>query len=229
MSDKQQLTDFSTILASSVHDMKNSVGMLIGSLDNVASSCGGSCPSHAQLTRLRYEGERLNRNLVQVLALYRISDAQYSLNLTENDVGEVLEECYLEYEPLMSVNGIEMEIVCDEELNGFFDRELILGVISSVINNAYKYASNRIRLGAEQKEGYLVLYVEDNGPGYPPEMLHECGDLQHGVSFKKGSTGLGMFFASTILRMHRHRDRAGYLSMTNEGIEGGARFSIYLP
>lgn len=229
MNDDQQQTDFSTILASSVHDMKNSVGMLIGSLDSVASTCGEACQSHTLLTQLRYEGERLNRNLVQVLTLYRISDAQYSLNLTENDVSEVLEECYLEYEPLMSVKGVDIEISCDEDLSGFFDRELILGVVSSVINNAYKYASNRIRLSAEKRDGYLVLHVEDNGPGYPPEMLRECSNIQHGISFKRGSTGLGMFFASTILRMHKHRDKAGYLAMTNEGIDGGARFSIYLP
>jgi hypothetical protein len=60
-------------------------------------------------------------------------------------------------------------------------------------------------------------------------MLRGRADVPHGVDFRTGSTGLGLLFASTIARMHSHRDRAGYITTTNDGIDGGGRFTLYLP
>lgn len=222
--------DFSSILANSVHDMKNSVSMLLCALDDINEQCGQSdCPSNHAFSQLRYEGKRLNSNLVQMLALYRISNSQYSLNITENDVSEVLEECFLENEGLLSLKGIEMEVDCPDDLVCFFDRELVSGMINSVINNAYKYAKNRIRLGARHEDGFTALFVEENGNGYPEFMLHQEKNVQHQVNFKNGSTGLGLFFTSTIAGMHTHQDKTGYITTTNDGIDGGGRFTLYLP
>jgi len=102
----QQQGDFTSILANSVHDMKNSVNMLLGALDDISGRCGGSsCPSHQLLSRLRYEGKRLNSNLVQMLMLYRVNNSQYTLNIEDHDAYEVLEECYLENEGILSLRG----------------------------------------------------------------------------------------------------------------------------
>ena len=230
MSTKQQQLDFTSILANSVHDMKNSVSMLIGALDDINDRCGqNDCSSQALFSQLRYEGKRLNSNLIQVLMLYRVNNSEYALNVTENDVCEVLEECYLENEGILSFKGIDLELSCPDDLMGFFDRELVAGMINSVINNAYKYAKDKIRIGARRENGYLTLFVEENGNGYPDFMLHGNVDAQHQVNFKTGSTGLGLLFTSTIARMHTHQGKTGYITTTNDGIDGGGRFTLYLP
>lgn len=228
-SEKEQL-DFTSILANSVHDMKNSVSMLVGALEDINGRCGqNTCPSQALFSQLRYEGKRLNSNLVQMLTLYRVNNAEYALNITENDVYEVLEECCLENEGIMSLKGINFELACQNDLMGFFDLELVTGMINSVINNAYKYAKDRIRVGASREDGYLKLFVEQSGDGYPEFMLHGNADTRHQVNFKTGSTGLGLLFASTIARMHTHQGKTGYITTTNDGIDGGGRFTLYLP
>jgi K+-sensing histidine kinase KdpD len=129
----------------------------------------------------------------------------------------------------LSLKGIDIELSCADDLMGFFDRELVTGMINSVINNAYKYAKDRIRIGARRVNGYLMLFVEENGDGYPDFMLHGNSDTRQQVSFKTGSTGLGLLFTSTIARMHTHQGKAGYITTTNEGINGGGRFALYLP
>lgn len=227
----EQTLDFSLVLASAVHDMKNSVAMLLGALDDIDTRCIADNPETAGgFGQLRYEGKRLNSNLVQVLTLYRISKDRYSLNLTENDVEEVLEECFLENEGLLEMKGIGFEMDCAEDLVWFFDRDLITGVINSVINNAYKYTRNRIRIGAYRTDdGYLALTVEENGEGYPEHMLVRDENAQTGIDFKSGSTGLGLYFTATIAHLHCHQERRGYITTTNEGIDGGGRFTLYLP
>lgn len=223
--------DFSLILANSVHDMKNSVGMLIGALDNIGAGPGvEDHPAFKDVNRLRYEANRLNSNLIQLLTLYKVNELGYSLNIVENDVDEVIEECFLENTAFMEMQAVELEMDVDPELVWFFDRELITSVINSVINNAYRYTRDRIRIGAEQRNGYLALFVEDNGSGYPANMLvNSAPDLGQAIDFKTGSTGLGLYFTSTIARMHRHKDRVGYIEITNAGIDGGGRFALYLP
>lgn len=223
--------DFSLILANSVHDMKNSVGMLIGALDNIGAGSGvEDHPAFKDVNRLRYEAKRLNSNLIQLLSLYKINELGYSLNIVENDVEEVTEECFLESAAFMEMQGVEFEMDADPDLIWFFDRDLVASVINSVVNNAYRYTRDRIRIGAAETNGYLALFVEDNGSGYPENMLvNSAPDLGQAIDFKTGSTGLGLYFTSTIARMHRHKDRVGYIETTNEGIDGGGRFTLYLP
>lgn len=230
MTDATEKPDFNIILANSVHDMKNSVGMLLAALDEIDTRCGpDNCPSRGHFSQLRYEGKRLSSNLVQVLTLYRINESRYSPNITENDASDVLEECLLDNEGLLAIKGIDIDMECDEALQGFFDHELVSGLISSAINNAYKYANKRIRIGARREDDYLTLYVEDDGDGFPASMLHGGEQDSTAVSFKSGSTGLGLYFASTIAELHRHGDRQGYITTGNTGIDGGGRFTLYLP
>ncbi|TCK18752.1 histidine kinase/DNA gyrase B/HSP90-like ATPase [Thiogranum longum] len=230
MSDDTGKPDFNIILANAVHDMKNSVGMLLAALDEIDSRCSpDSCASRDQFSQLRYEGKRLSSNLVQVLTLYRINESRYTPNITENDASDVLEECLLDNEGLLALKGIDIEMDCNDDLQGFFDNELVSGLISSVINNAYKYARSRIHIGAGRENGYLTLYVKDDGNGFPPSMLHEQGQGTPAISFRSGSTGLGLYFAATIAALHRHDDRQGFFTTGNDGINGGGRFTLYLP
>lgn len=232
MSTEPEPYDFSLILANSVHDMKNSVGMLIGALDELGGgeAAAETDPAVRDMSKLRYEAKRLNSNLIQLLALYKINELGYALNIVENDVEEVVEECFLEQEAFMQLQGVEIEMDCDPELVWFFDRELVSSVLNSVINNAYRYTRDRIRIGAGTVDDRLALFVEDNGPGYPESMqVNSAPDLGQAIDFKSGSTGLGLYFTATIARMHRHRDREGHIELANTGIDGGGRFTLYLP
>jgi len=230
MSQENIDSDFSAIIASSVHDMKNSLCMLLGALDEIMSNCDpAQCPSFEGFSHVRYEGNRVNNSLIQLLSLYRINNDQYSLNLTENDVEECLEECFLESQGLLELKGIKSELNCGEDLLWYFDRNLIEGMLNSVINNSYKYTKSIIRINTAIEDGYLVISVEDDGNGYPESMIHKGSQHVPGIDYKTGSTGLGLYFASQIANMHSHKDKRGYITTTNDGISGGGKFCIYLP
>lgn len=228
MADDQTL-DFSTILASSVHDMKNSVSMMLATLDELAQSCGHTCPESAKLSQLRYQGQRLNGDLVQMLSIYKIENRQYSPNIDEHSLEDFLAECVDTHEPLLTPRGIAIEFESEPGLMGYFDREMVAGVVNNVVNNAYKYSKDRIRIEAATKDGYVAISVADNGRGYPPGMLHEGGSDALPTNFRTGSTSLGLYFAALIAHMHANREKRGYIELTNKGIDGGGRFSIYLP
>ncbi len=229
MKNDGQKLDFATVIASSVHDMKNSLTLLLGSLDDaVREQDIEDSPLHGKLLQAQHEGNRLNRNLIQLLALYRLEQSRLFVNITENEVADILEDVAQESEQLLSANNIKLEIDCDENLVGFFDRDLVSEIISTIINNSYRYTLNVIRLVGESQDGYLSIRVEDNGPGYPEEMLRS-GKHTSPIDFHTGNTGLGLYFADQVAKMHRNGERAGYTQTDNRGINNGGRFSLYLP
>ena len=61
MSESERV-DFSMILASTIHDVKNSLGVVLNSLDDLIRSAGDSLPAE-QLGKLQYEAKRVNNNL----------------------------------------------------------------------------------------------------------------------------------------------------------------------
>ncbi|MBI5632732.1 MAG: HAMP domain-containing histidine kinase [Nitrospirae bacterium] len=227
--DKRDM-QFPAFLASIAHDMKNSLGMLINTTEDIIGNCSEKdCPSHPLLSKLQYEAKRVNNNLIQLLALYKMDKDQFTPNIEYHSVSEFLEDVTLQNKPLLEFKGISIETDCSNDLTGFFDRELVAGVINNVMNNAYRYAHDRIWITAQEEDGYLVIRIRDNGEGYPEHMITEGGAGAKGVSFTTGSTGLGLYFASIVAALHRNKEREGYIRTSNCDINGGGCFSICLP
>lgn len=221
--------DFSTILASSVHDMKNSLGLLLSTLDSMTEQCGQCERSSKEAQCLRYEANRLNGNLLQLLTLYKINRQHVVPDISHHRVFDFLEENLVGNEPLLDAKGITLELECQEDLVWFFDRELLAGVLNNILNNAFKYAGDRMRVSAVTEADGLVLRIEDNGRGYPASMLGPYSDERNSVSFQSGSTGLGLYFAAVIASLHKNGDRQGSVVISNGGGLGGGCFAIHLP
>ena len=216
------------VLASSVHDIKNSLGLILGLVDELSEHM--EQPNERSIRScadLRYEGRRLNTNLVALLTLYRMEGGAYQVNATEVYVDDFLNECRLLHEDILATRGISIEVRPAAGVYGYFDRELVMGVVGTIINNAYRYACSRVVLEAAERDGFVSMSVVDDGPGYPPEMLRN--KTVSGVSFKTGSSGLGLHFATVIAGAHRNKHRRGYINVDNDGLNGGGRFSMFLP
>ncbi|WP_417567957.1 sensor histidine kinase [Marinobacter sp.] len=223
-----QNIDFSMVLASAVHDMKNSLGMLLNSLDELRSEHDEALGESKRFNTLQYEAERMHNDLVQLLGIYRLGENNLSAHIEEHFVPDFLSEHLARHTPLLNGLGIDCSIEADE-INGFFDEDLLTGALNNTINNAIRYTKSKIRLTAGERDGYLVIGVEDDGEGYPPSM-HHTGTLSFkSLDFKSGSTSLGLFFASSVARLHSEGARTGSIKLHNGGSFGGGVFEIWLP
>lgn len=222
--------DYSTLLANSIHEVKNSLNMLLNSIDQAMACCDGT---NELFARIQYEGKRVNDDLVGLLAIYRINNEQYSANIDEYSVRDFLQENLEQHAVMIQHRDIESTLICDNDLYWYFDRDLITGVISNVINNLYKYTKNKLSIEAFREDKYLVIKVKDNGPGYPEDMIisehKENESTQKLISFENANTGLGLYFSKLVAALHKNKGRQGFIKTTNDGIENGGCFSIYLP
>lgn len=224
--------NFSTVLASSVHDMKNSVGMLIFSLQKlIEESSPQTAQQKAVFSQLEYEAARINNDLVQLLTLYRLDEKILSASVDEASVSEVLSDQIARNETLFVSKGIAIKLNCDEGLIGYFDAELIGSVVNNLLVNSARYARTQISISAKVAAPYLVIDIEDDGIGFPEAMLtHNAENEGEGASSNTlGATGLGLVFAQKILSLHGINDTKGYLEFSNSGINGGAKVRLYVP
>ena len=175
---------------------------------------------------------RANNQLVQVLTLYKLDNKRLAPNIQENNVYDFLEELMIEEKSLAEAQHIEISIDCDDWLSGYFDTDLVRGVLSSSIGNAKRYTKDQVLLTADEEDGYLVIRVEDNGVGFPESFVeyhHNPEGSNFGRAFSEGRTQLGFFFASNIARVHENRGRHGYICLQNgHRLEGGC-FELWLP
>jgi len=221
--------DFSTILAGCIHDVKNSLSILINRLAEVSAAIR-DCDNKIALEQLQYQGKRINNHLVQLLVLYRIDQAQYFANIGEIGIRDFLADTIDPYIPMFTNKNITVSLCCNDDLYWYIDSDLLHGVLVNIMNNLYIYAESKIEIAAWQENQTFILQIKDDGPGYPEEMSDvSTRDAQKRFSFKSSSTGLGLFFSEMAAEMHQNNGKTGYITMSNDGIDGGGCFSIVLP
>ena len=49
------------------------------------------------------------------------------------------------------------------------------------------------------------------------------------MNFLTNSSGLGLYFACEVAKMHKHRQRSGSVYLENGGVLGGGCFVLRLP
>ena len=235
MDDHTGSPELHLFLASTAHDMKNSISVLSGTLETLLVGASAKTESaYPQMAHMLYQTKRLNDNLIQLLALYKqVGKPEYPFDVQAQETGQLVQQVISQARVLLDSKGITLETDFDPDLVWYFDEDLIIGVLGNALNNAINYTGDRIRLSVAKVDDYLEIRVEDNGPGFPPAML-EAGVCAmsgntSGVNFATNSTGLGLYFSSEVVKMHKHRERRGSICLENGGVYGGACFIVRLP
>ena len=230
MTNSPKTIDFSFIMASSVHDMKNSLSMLLHSLDEVNQEVSAlQLPIASKMATLQYEAARVNNDLVQLLSLYKMDNEALRAHIDEYHLQDFLEEQVARYLPLFKVKNVTCVVECDEGLTGYFDRDLISGVINNTLANAIRYSRQTIKVSAYAENEGLSILIEDDGNGFPKAMLEQPLNMSAGVDFESGSTNLGLYFAHRIALLHTQGDSVGYIKLSNDSSLGGGLFKLHLP
>jgi signal transduction histidine kinase len=228
-SDFKPQIDFNTVFASNIHDIKNLLFNLLGTLDQaIIESHGG--PEGKRMEHLRFNGQRINDKLVQLLAIYKMSASHCEPDIEHHSVREFIEDQLAETGPLAEARGITLESQVEEDITWIFDRNLLDGVMANALHNALAYAKGRVLLSVrKERDDFLVLSVSDDGPGYPDKMLRRADGERGHTNFKTGSTGLGLYFCDVVAAAHHAQQKRGFIKLSNGGLYGGGTFEVWLP
>ena len=230
MNQDEQALDVSTVIASTVHDMKNSLAMLTQAHSQWLARLPEAQRQSAEQGVIDFEFAHLNGMLVQLLGLYKLGVNQLPLQPAYHELDDFIEAQLASHQEVFASRGIIATYEVDPlSPLGFFDRELVASVLGNCINNAIRYARESLLITVSDEAGQLVLSINDDGDGYPAEMLERQADYVQGINHSSGSTGLGLYFANRIAALHQRNGVVGHTEIRNGGPLGGGVFSLYLP
>lgn len=218
---------FPTILASTVHDIKNSLGTLLGLIQQLGLS--QSAGQVEDIRQLEFEANRINHSLMQLLVMYKIDRHKFSLVIDEYPAIDLINEAKAQQEGLFKLNSIDVRVECSEDLLCYCDFQQVSNALSSILNNAQRYANESILISTSENAGYLKFCIEDDGAGYPEHLLRANLSDSANLDWVNGNTGLGLYFVAAIASFHKNRDKVGFVRIDNQSRLGGARFCLFLP
>ncbi|WP_096086523.1 sensor histidine kinase [Agaribacterium haliotis] len=222
--------DFATVLASSVHDMKNSVAMLLVNVESILERYQPKGPEESQSFKsLHYEASRINGELIQLLSLYRMDHKLLTAQIDEYYLSDMLEEQVARNQLLLDTSDVNLELDVDDALAWYFDVDLVAGVVHNVLLNCIRYTKAKVKISAQEERGWLKISVADDGQGYPDIMLQQPQIMAEYAQLGDGQTHLGLFFAARIAQMHKQADKVGRIELRNNASLGGGEFILYLP
>ncbi len=107
------------------------------------------------------------------------------------------------------------------------DRKAMPYAIRNLMRNAIKYANARIVVSAELADGRVLVHVDDDGIGIPPEerenVFSAFTRLDRSRDRSTGGYGLGLAIARRVLELH------GGTAVAGDSPLGGARFTLVWP
>lgn len=222
--------DASLFLASSVHDMKNSISVLQDTIRRLlAKAAPDESGEYHEMSQMLYETQRINGNLIQLLTLYKFGHDLYPFNPETQEIAEFARSAVSHVTPLLTSRQIGLEVELEDDCYWEFDTDLVNGIVVHAMNNAVQYTKDALRLQIETVDDALEIRIEDNGHGFPQHMVDDGIAAMRGVNFSTGSTGLGLYFAAVVAQMHGNRKERGSIRLENGGKLGGGCFILRLP
>jgi signal transduction histidine kinase len=229
--------EFADILASSIHDIKNSLGSILNTIDALTNDAENHFADPRQVSLLQHETQRANNTLIQLLNLYKLGTAQLTARVTKQHLGDFFEDVIADNQVICQALNLNLDYACAAQLTGYFDADLIHGLLNSAIGNAGRYARSQILLSATQETDYLVIRLEDDGAGFPEPVSQWYTSNNESevatvpaLASDPARTHLGLYFAARIAELHRTPNgRKGYIHLHNGYTLTGGCFELWLP
>jgi signal transduction histidine kinase len=108
------------------------------------------------------------------------------------------------------------------------DPDQLTRVVQNLLDNAAKYARQRIVVALAPEDSWVQLLIEDDGPGISAEERERVFDrftrLDSSRAMATGGTGLGLAIAKEIVSRH-----GGTVEFVEPTVLGGASALVRLP
>ena len=149
----------------------------------------------------------------QLLDFRKLELEGEKLHLTKNNIGQFIENIYLQFKDTVSAKNIDFTI--NNEIGNaliFFDANKMHKVVNNLLLNAYKVTSKgghisiKISKALENQSEYVRISVSDTGCGIDSKHIEKIFDRffqsEHGENSGFGSSGIGLHLVKSYVELH---------------------------
>src|SRR5579863_4608930 len=177
------------------------------------------------------DSNRLATTIEQVLRTGRVGQVSRTLNRSQIDLGEVVEECLVRARQLHHLDSEALEYRSGSQVTVLGDAEEVRAAVSNLVDNAVKYSGKDVKVTVETANlngKFACVRVIDRGPGIAKTELKQIFKRFYRVPGPLGTrvkgTGLGLYIVRSVALRHGGRAWA-----ESEGLGRGSTFVLQLP
>ena len=216
------------LLAAISHDVRTPLTALIGLAEQLRASQPPLAPAQAEAAvTLVQQARELNTMVSNLLDMARLQSGAVNLRLEWQSLEEVVGSSLRAVEAVLPPDRVRVHVPQDLPLVEF-DAALVERVLVNLLENAAKYGSPPVEIGAEAAPDALEIRVRDHGAGLPPalkgreQVLFDKFTRGQAESATRGF-GLGLAICKAVVDAHK-----GTIHARNAA-GGGAEFIVRLP
>ena len=204
---------FSEIAALSIHDAKND-------LAHLATEAEARGDAKSQEIALR-----ASETLTRLLCFYKSETHNLHGQIDAQDPHELIADLLSHHASrIHAQTHLQVHTQLEQAPNlWFYDKTLIQMVLANALQNALRFARQRINICVLAHPEHLEIFVQDDGAGYPLNLLN---GLDESSPVTAQGTGLGLGLARRVVALHTNNGRQGEILLSNHD---GARFQLFLP
>jgi len=176
------------------------------------------------------ESKRLSNQVEKVLQMAVFNEGKLKLKFSQIDLNKLAESVASNFEIRVSNENGELRTDLQAEnplIRG--DEVHITNVIFNLLDNAVKYSKSNplIELSTENKNGWAIVQIKDNGIGIPKE--HQSQIFERFYRVPTGNIhnvkgfGLGLSYVKRIVDVHNGKIKV------DSTLGKGTRFRLYFP
>ena len=208
-------------LANVVHDLRTP----LQTVDLAALYLRGALTSpqlegaRRQVVAIQRASRQMSSLVGNLLDLAQLQAGTVALQLADVDVVEIIDDTFESHRLVAEEKRLVFERVLPVRLRAHADPVRLQQVLANLVANAIKFtpAGGDVALGAHGEGAEVVLWVQDNGPGIPPEQLPHVFERFWQDRKRRGAGGLGLGLAIAKGIVDAHGGRIWLDSRLGEG------------
>ena len=182
--------------ANASHELKTPLMAIRGNVDGIRS---GYVEPEKAYDVIEKETERMSALIGSILDLSKLDSGAVHMEVTMNDVREILYDAAGIILPEADKRGIQVNIEAAEPLFMECDERMIFSTFSNILTNALRYAEREISVRIEKQDKIIIRFINDGVPISDEEIAHIFDRFYKG---DKGQTGLGVALAQEYVNLH---------------------------
>src|SRR5579859_1794027 len=221
----EKLAAMGQMLAGVAHELNNPLTAILGVTELLRDREGLDDSMKRQLDLTHRQARRAARIVQNLLEFSRPASPQKKAV----DLNSIIERTLQLHEHSLRRNQVAVDFTPETNLPVVVgDANQLIQVLLNLITNAEQAIrevreSGRIRIRLASLSRNVVITVQDDGVGIPPESLPKLFDPFYTTKRPGGGTGLGLSICLSIVREHGGTIEAESLP------GGGSAFKVYLP
>ena len=218
------------------HELKTPLNVIFATAQLFNMYCNSGSLDEKKDSIIRYidsikqNSYRLSKIINNIVDLSKIEAGFFKLNLSNNNIVEVVEEIVMSVTTLTDSKGLNIIFDTDvEEKNIACDTEKVERIVLNLISNAIKFSDigDEIVVDIKDKNEFVEISVRDNGIGIEEKNLDMIFDrfkqVDKSLSRNTEGTGIGLSLVKSIVELH-----GGTIYVESE-FGKGSTFTVRLP